>query len=96
MNYETRSEDQMMNDFLQWPQQEHEPVNEYSCIGLLGKGFPHLFPDGAGDFTLKMQVHEVKEGDYFIHLMNYYDNRFTSDALQIITRKKKMMLMKDE
>ncbi|KAJ7691840.1 hypothetical protein B0H14DRAFT_3175542 [Mycena olivaceomarginata] len=45
---------------------------------VLNSSFPHLFPDGQGDFH-QNRVHKVEFGAYIKHLMQFKGGRFARD-----------------
>ena len=65
---------------VDYPTISDEAVNEYTTDGYIARAFPCLFPVGRADLrdesSRKMPI---KEGEYFTHLMRYYDGRFGKD-----------------
>ena len=61
---------------LMWPSIGGVPLNEFTTEGYFTCAFPTLFPTGAADFLGHRQV-PVTIGNYFKHLMQYDDGRFS-------------------
>ena len=61
---------------LMWPSIGGMPLNEFTTEGYFTCAFPTLFPTGAGDFLGQRQV-QVTIGNYFKHMMQYDDGRFS-------------------
>lgn len=65
---------------VDYPSILDEAVNEYTTDGYIARAFPCLFPYGRGDLRDESgRKIPVKEGEYFTHLMRYYDGRFGKD-----------------
>ncbi|KAG0723363.1 hypothetical protein GWK47_005544 [Chionoecetes opilio] len=59
--------------------QSSEPASEF-MPGFFSKAFPHLFPDGKGDFTKPRLGNQPTFMDWAKHLMRY-DRRFANDPI---------------
>jgi hypothetical protein len=60
-----------IGDFINWPQANPTPINEFEYDGLCSLVFPSLFPYGKGDPTKKSRLQKVSETDGFKHLLRY-------------------------
>ena len=65
---------------IDYPEVSEEPLNEYTTDGYIVRAFPCLFPYGCADLRDESRRKvPIKEGEYFTHLMRYYDGRFGRD-----------------
>ena len=49
------------------------PINEFEFDGLLTMAFPHLFPDGRGDPTIRTRNIRVSFEEGVKHLLKFYE-----------------------
>ncbi|XP_012152150.2 uncharacterized protein LOC105664038 [Megachile rotundata] len=64
---------------LNWPTANFEPVNEYRQSGYIPLAFPHLFPDGKPDFLDFSRNITVSFREWCEFLMRSPDHRFAQD-----------------
>uniref|UniRef100_A0A1I8HS47 ATP-dependent DNA helicase n=2 Tax=Macrostomum lignano TaxID=282301 RepID=A0A1I8HS47_9PLAT len=74
----TKIRDRLLEEKLQWPRSSRVPVNEFEQEGLFSLAYPHLFPDGKGDYKTP-RVRSISLGDYAKHLMQFHCPRFRCD-----------------
>jgi len=65
----------LSNRTATWPTQGQTPINEFQHEGYFTCTFPTLYPTGLAEF-LAPRVNAITIGNYFKHLMLYYDGRF--------------------
>uniref|UniRef100_A0A1I8G6N5 ATP-dependent DNA helicase n=1 Tax=Macrostomum lignano TaxID=282301 RepID=A0A1I8G6N5_9PLAT len=75
---EVKIRDRLLEEKLQWPRSSRVPVNEFEQEGLFSLAYPHLFPDGKGDYKTP-RVRSIGLGDYAKHLMQFHCSRFRCD-----------------
>uniref|UniRef100_A0A1I8H6W3 ATP-dependent DNA helicase n=2 Tax=Macrostomum lignano TaxID=282301 RepID=A0A1I8H6W3_9PLAT len=75
---EVKIRDRLLEEKLQWPRSSRVPVNEFEQEGLFSLAYPHLFPDGKGDYKTP-RVRSIGLGDYAKHLMQFHCPRFRCD-----------------
>lgn len=56
---------------LNWPTQEDQAIDEYSCTNLFAMSFPIEFPIGIGDCTSKIRQMDVFLNDSIKHYQYY-------------------------
>ncbi|PAA66337.1 hypothetical protein BOX15_Mlig004509g1 [Macrostomum lignano] len=75
---ESAVRDKFLSEKLKWPARSNEPVNEFQDEGYFTLAYPHLFPDGAGDYSTPRNF-GLSLGDYAKHLMQFRCPRFRTD-----------------
>ena len=91
----------LLNNKIDWPELDSEPLNEYSTPFLATMAFPALFPDGKGDPTNPYLLRDVSLSSRIQHLIKFADNngsilsyryashpRFSYWALNMLQRKR--------
>ena len=91
----------LLNNTIDWPKLEGEPLNEYTTPFLATMAFPALFPDGKGDLTNPCLLCNVPLTSRIQHLIKFADNidhkfrnryashpRFSYWALNMLQRKR--------
>jgi hypothetical protein len=63
---------------LDWPEIEHEPIDEFHTPGYVVQAFPALFPSGKADLLAERE-RKVTAQEYFKFLLEYKDQRFAND-----------------
>ena len=66
----------LMDQHVDWPATEGNPINEFNTEGYIACAFPTLFPEGLADFLAPRQ-RMVTIANYCKHLMLYHDQRFS-------------------
>lgn len=68
-------QDQQIKSYLDWPQSDSQPIDEYNTPGYIAGAFPSLFAYGKADLRDPRQT-DIKPSYYFRHLLRYKDDRF--------------------
>ena len=66
-------------DRLIWPYINNHPINEFQTPGYIVCAFPTLYPTGAADLRAQ-RIWDVMPAEYFKHLTQYKDGRFTQHS----------------
>ena len=64
-----------MQQYVNWPTTDANPINEFTTEGYMACAFPTLFPQEIADFLAPRQ-RMVTIANYCKHLMMYHDQRF--------------------